>query len=129
VVDKLHRRQQIARLLIPGIWVSDFFFEGECFTYVYLLEVFAKYGSPEQQHLWLDPLLRGEIRSAFAMTERFGTSSELTLKNLFSILTMLQYLPLTPPTFVLLFDRKGTKLSSTGISGAFDLVPSQNFLV
>ena len=32
----------------------------------------ARYGSPEQQEKWLVPLLNGETRSAFAMTERFG---------------------------------------------------------
>jgi alkylation response protein AidB-like acyl-CoA dehydrogenase len=38
------------------------------------IEVLARYGSPEQQKKWLVPLLNGEIRSAFAMTEKNGGS-------------------------------------------------------
>lgn len=38
-------------------------------------EVFARYANAEQQKKWLVPLLNGEIRSAFAMTERFGSST------------------------------------------------------
>ncbi|MCX7220231.1 MAG: acyl-CoA dehydrogenase family protein, partial [Burkholderiales bacterium] len=33
------------------------------------MEVFARYATPELQEQWLKPLLNGEIRSCFAMTE------------------------------------------------------------
>lgn len=39
------------------------------------MELFAKYGTKQQKEKWLLPLLNGEIRSAFLMTERGVSSS------------------------------------------------------
>ena len=44
-------------------------------------EIIAHYGTPEQKEKWLKPLLDGEIRSAFSMSEPAGGSDPTTFKT------------------------------------------------
>jgi len=55
------------------------------------MEVLERVGTPEQKKQWLEPLLAGKIRSAFAMTEVNAASSDAKNVNTRAVLVGDEY--------------------------------------